>query len=105
YGWNSVLKRGLDLCLGGIALALFSPLLALIAVMIRLGSSGPIFFRQERMGLDGRRFSMLKFRTMVENAEKETGPVWTAPSDPRVTRIGRFLGRTSLDELPQLWNV
>ena len=105
YGWNSVLKRGLDLCLGGIGLALFSPLLALIAVIIRLGSPGPIFFRQERMGLDGRRFSMLKFRTMVENAEKETGPVWTAPSDPRVTRIGRFLRRTSLDELPQLWNV
>ena len=105
YGWNSVLKRGLDLCLGGIGIALFSPLLALIAVMIRLGSPGPIFFRQERMGLDGRRFSMLKFRTMVEDAEKETGPVWTAPSDPRVTGIGRFLRRTSLDELPQLWNV
>jgi Undecaprenyl-phosphate glucose phosphotransferase len=105
YGWNSVLKRGLDLCLGGIGLALFSPLLALIAVMIKLGSSGPIFFRQERMGLDGRRFSMLKFRTMVEDAERETGPVWTAPADPRVTWIGRFLRRTSLDELPQLWNV
>ena len=105
YGWNSVLKRGLDLCLGGIGLALFSPLLGLIAVMIKLGSPGPIFFRQERMGLDGRRFSMLKFRSMVEDAERETGPVWTAPSDPRVTRIGRFLRRTSLDELPQLWNV
>ena len=105
YGWNSLLKRGLDLCLGGIGLALFSPLLALIAVMIKLGSPGPIFFRQERMGLDGRRFSMLKFRTMVEDAERETGPVWTAPSDPRVTRIGRLLRRTSFDELPQLWNV
>ncbi len=105
YGWNSVLKRSLDLCLGGIGLALLSPLMALIALVIKLSSPGPIFFRQERMGLDGRRFSMLKFRTMVEDAERETGPVWTGPSDPRVTRIGRFLRRTSLDELPQLCNV
>jgi Undecaprenyl-phosphate glucose phosphotransferase len=105
YGWNAALKRGLDLGLGIVGLALLSPLMGAIALAIRWSSPGPVLFRQERMGLDGRRFEMLKFRTMIEDAEKETGAIWASPSDPRVTWIGRLLRRTSLDELPQLWNV
>ena len=105
HGWNSFLKRVSDLCVGGLALLLFSPLMALIAVGIKLTSSGPILLKQERMGLDGRRFQMLKFRTMVIDAEEFAGPTWTSPNDPRVTRLGRWLRRMSLDELPQLINV
>ena len=104
-GWNAVLKRAIDVSLGGLALGVFAPIMALIAVAIRLTSPGPVFYRQERMGLDGERFEMLKFRTMVTDAEKLTGPVWAADNDPRVTRLGRWLRRTSLDELPQLINV
>jgi Undecaprenyl-phosphate glucose phosphotransferase len=105
YGWNAVIKRTSDLCLGSVALVVLAPLMGLIALAVKWSSPGPILFCQERMGLDGRRFQMLKFRTMIQNAEKETGPVWTASSDPRVTGIGRLLRRASLDELPQLWNV
>jgi exopolysaccharide biosynthesis polyprenyl glycosylphosphotransferase len=76
-----------------------------IALIIRLTSPGPALYRQERMGLDGRRFSVWKFRSMYVDAEQETGPVWASEDDPRCTPIGRFLRRTSLDELPQLWNV
>jgi Undecaprenyl-phosphate glucose phosphotransferase len=104
-GWNSVLKRAMDLCVGGLALILFSPLMAMIALAIKLTSHGPVIYRQERMGLDGNRFSLLKFRTMVEDAEKATGPIWAKANDPRVTAVGKWLRRTSLDELPQLINV
>ncbi|HXF76905.1 MAG TPA: undecaprenyl-phosphate glucose phosphotransferase [Methylomirabilota bacterium] len=104
-GWNAFLKRALDLSLGTSALILLAPLMALIAVAIKSTSRGPVFYRQERMGLDGRRFTMLKFRTMVEDAEKHTGPVWASDDDPRVTAVGRWLRATSLDELPQLINV
>jgi Undecaprenyl-phosphate glucose phosphotransferase len=105
YGWNSLLKRTMDIALGGFALLCFSPVMALIAVGIKLTSSGPILYRQERMGLDGEPFEMLKFRTMVQGAEHYTGPVWAANDDPRVTTLGLWLRRTSLDELPQLINV
>lgn len=105
YGWNRVLKRGFDLVLGGAALLLAAPLMALIALVIKLTSPGPIFYRQERMGLDGQRFRMLKFRTMPVTAEARSGPVWAQPDDPRRTRLGVFLRRFSLDEMPQLWNV
>jgi Undecaprenyl-phosphate glucose phosphotransferase len=104
-GWNVVCKRLIDLLIGGIALVIFLPLMALIALGVRLTSSGPILYRQERMGLDGNRFQMLKFRTMVDDAEESTGPVWAKDYDPRVTGFGVWLRRTSLDELPQLWNV
>ena len=104
-GWNSVLKRAMDLSIGGLALILFSPLMAIIALAIKLTSPGPVIYRQERMGLDGRRFSLLKFRTMIQDAEKSTGPVWAKANDPRVTHVGKWLRRTSLDELPQLINV
>ncbi|MGE5303756.1 MAG: undecaprenyl-phosphate glucose phosphotransferase [Alphaproteobacteria bacterium] len=104
-GWNSVLKRTMDLGVGGLALILFSPLMAMIALAIKLTSHGPVIYRQERMGLDGKRFSLLKFRTMIEDAEKATGPIWAKVNDPRVTPVGKWLRRTSLDELPQLINV
>ena len=105
YGWNSLLKRVMDVTLGGLALAIFSPVMVLIAFWIRLSFSGPILYRQERMGLDGERFEMLKFRTMIEGAEHLTGPIWAADDDPRVTALGRWLRWMSLDELPQLINV
>ena len=104
-GWNSILKRVVDLSVGGLALMLFSPLMAVIGLGVRLTSRGPVFYKQERMGLDGKRFQMLKFRTMIEDAEKSTGPIWATGVDPRVTRLGYWLRRTSLDELPQLINV
>ncbi len=103
--WHSVVKRGLDALLSGAGLALLSPLLVLIAVLVKMTSPGPILYRQERMGLDGRRFWMLKFRSMHVDAEASSGAVWAKKSDDRCTAIGTFLRRTSLDELPQLWNV
>lgn len=105
YGWNRVLKRGFDVAFGSLALLLAGPLMLLIALAIKLTSTSPALYRQERMGLDGRRFWMLKFRTMEVNAEAETGPVWAAPGDPRRTPLGAFLRSWSLDELPQLFNV
>ena len=105
YGWNSFVKRAMDLCLGGVALIFFVPVMTLIALAIKSTSPGPVFYRQERMGLDGRTFQILKFRTMVPDAERSTGPIWTAPDDPRVTPLGRWLRLTSLDEVPQLFNV
>jgi Undecaprenyl-phosphate glucose phosphotransferase len=105
HGWNRVLKRALDLTVGGLAFALAAPAMGLIALAIQRGSPGPALLRQERMGLDGRPFAMLKFRTMRVDAEEETGPVWASADDPRRTRLGAFLRRWSLDELPQLVNV
>jgi exopolysaccharide biosynthesis polyprenyl glycosylphosphotransferase len=105
YGWNRVLKRGVDLVLGSLALLLFLPFMVVIAATIVLISGRPVFYRQERMGLDGKRFNMLKFRTMQPDAEAHTGPRWAIADDPRRTEIGTFLRRWSLDELPQLINV
>ena len=105
YGLRAAGKRALDVLLCVLLLVLLSPLLLLVAGSVALTSRGPVFFRQERMGLDGRAFSMLKFRTMREDAESATGPVFATPGDPRVTPLGRVLRRLSLDELPQLWNV
>jgi Undecaprenyl-phosphate glucose phosphotransferase len=105
YGWSAVLKRAMDLVVGGLAFLLAAPLMALVALGIRLGSPGPVLLRQERMGLDGRRFSMLKLRTMRADAETATGPVWATEDDPRRTRLGAVLRRWSLDEMPQLINV
>ena len=105
YGWSQVLKRGLDLLGSGILLILLSPLLGAVALLIRCVDGRPVLYRQERMGLDGRRFQMLKFRSMQRDAEVEKGPAWAVPDDPRRTRLGRILRRLSVDELPQLWNV
>jgi len=81
------------------------PLMALIGLLTKLDSAGPVFFRQERVGENGRIFTLFKFRTMVADAEKDTGPVWAQNADPRVTRLGRVLRRTGMDEIPQLFNV
>jgi Undecaprenyl-phosphate glucose phosphotransferase len=105
FGLNVVVKRAMDVALSLTALLLLSPLLALIALLVKLTSPGPVFYRQERCGLNGRTFFMLKFRSMREGAEQQTGAVWARKDDPRRTRFGAFLRRSSLDELPQLFNV
>jgi Undecaprenyl-phosphate glucose phosphotransferase len=103
-GWNAVLKRAFDLACSALGLVALSPVLAAIALWVRLDSSGPALYAQERVGMNGRRFRMLKFRTMRIDAEA-AGPGWTTAGDPRRTVSGVLLRRTSLDELPQLWNV
>ena len=104
-GLNSVAKRVIDIAIATISLAALSAPFALIAAVIKRTSPGPVFYHQERMGLDGRPFSVYKFRSMLEDAEKNTGPVWTRKNDPRRTPVGRVLRRFNIDELPQLWNV
>lgn len=104
-GFGGVLKRLMDL-LGALAgLLLLSPLFLLIALLVKLGSRGPVFYGQERVGLDNKPFRMWKFRTMRIDAEATAGPQWATRDDPRKTRLGSFLRKFSLDELPQLWNV
>jgi Undecaprenyl-phosphate glucose phosphotransferase len=104
-GWMSLVKRTVDIAVSGATLAAVSPIFAAVALAIRREDRGPIFYRQRRMGLDGRPFDILKFRSMVPGAEDESGPTWASPDDPRCTRVGRRLRRWSLDELPQLVNV
>ncbi len=105
-GWNSMIKRVLDVVLGTLLLLLLLPGFLAVAILIRLrGGKGPILLRQERMTLDGKTFQIFKFRTMVEEAEKDTGPVWASAEDPRRTKIGVWLRRFNLDEFPQLLNV
>lgn len=105
FGLNIVVKRFMDVVFSTIGLLLLSPLMVLIAFLVKMGSPGPILYRQTRCGLNGRTFSMFKFRTMKEGAEAATGPVMTKVDDDRRTKLGTFLRRTSLDELPQLINV
>ncbi len=104
-GFNSIVKRVIDIGLSATGLAVLALPFAAIAATIRATSTGPVFYRQERMGLDGRPFMVLKFRSMFDGAEQETGPVWARENDPRRTAVGRILRRFSLDEFPQLWNV
>jgi exopolysaccharide biosynthesis polyprenyl glycosylphosphotransferase len=102
---NSVAKRAIDIVGSLVLLVLLSPPLLLIAIVIRLTSPGPVFFRQERLGLYGRTFTIYKFRSMVVDAEAETGPVFATAEDRRRTMVGSVLRRLSLDELPQLYNI
>ena len=104
-GARLVLKRITDAVLSAIGLVLLAPVFLVVAVLIRLTSRGPIFYHQERVGNDGRRFVVHKFRTMVLDAEEATGPVMSGPDDPRITRLGRFLRKYSVDEFPQLVNI
>ncbi len=104
-GWKLTLKRAVDLIISGIGLVVVSPLMMLIALIIKLESPGPVFYSQIRVGLDGKPFKMLKFRSMRVDAEADTGAVWAARDDPRRTRVGALLRKLSLDELPQLINV
>jgi Undecaprenyl-phosphate glucose phosphotransferase len=105
YGWNIIVKRVMDIVFSSLVIIFTSPVMLVIALLVKLTSSGPILFKQERMGLDGNTFNMLKFRTMSVDAEEATGPVWAKKDDPRRTKIGKLLRRTSLDELPQFFNV
>jgi Undecaprenyl-phosphate glucose phosphotransferase len=104
-GFNSLLKRVIDVGISGLALFAMAAPLGLIALLIKRTSRGPVFYKQERMGLDGKAFQVYKFRSMYLGAEDETGPVWARDNDPRCTPVGRWLRRFDLDELPQLWNV
>ena len=104
-GWNRWVKVVMDYSLGALVLLVLSPLMVVIALVVKWTSRGPVLYHQERMGLDGVRFRMYKFRSMRMDAEKESGEVWTREDDERRTRFGAFLRKTSLDELPQLFNV
>ena len=104
-GWSRFVKRAFDLVVATLALILLSPVMLLVALAIWLEDRGPVFYRQMRMGLDGKPFEILKFRSMRVGAESATGAVWAEKNDPRRTRIGEFIRAWSLDELPQLWNV
>jgi exopolysaccharide biosynthesis polyprenyl glycosylphosphotransferase len=113
--WQAMAKKAIDFVGAAALLLVVGVPFALVAVLVRLTSPGPVFFRQQRAGLNGRPFTMLKFRTMVSNAEQlkqelaqlneMSGPVFKISNDPRVTPLGRFLRKWSIDELPQLWNV
>jgi Undecaprenyl-phosphate glucose phosphotransferase len=103
-GWNGLVKRGFDLVCSGAGLLFISPVLGGLALLVKLDSPGPVFYTQERVGLNGRHFKMIKFRSMRLDAEA-SGPGWTVKDDPRRTPLGSTLRRLSLDELPQLWNV
>jgi len=105
HGWGKIAKRALDLIFSLVGIVLLSPVMFAISALIKLTSPGPVLFKQERMGFDGRIFERFKFRSMIEDAEKGTGSVWAAPHDPRRTPVGKILRKTSLDELPQLFNV
>ena len=105
HGWGKIVKRALDILLASAGILIFSPLMFIIGATIKITSYGPIFYKQKRMGLDGEIFEMLKFRSMVVDAEKETGSVWAKTDDPRRTPIGKILRKTSLDELAQLFNI
>jgi exopolysaccharide biosynthesis polyprenyl glycosylphosphotransferase len=104
-GWSRFVKRGFDLVVAAGALVVLSPVMLLVALAIWLEDRGPIFYRQVRMGLDGKPFDIVKFRSMRVGAESVTGAVWAEKDDPRRTRVGRFIRETSIDELPQLFNV
>jgi|UniRef100_A0A7C6A7U9 exopolysaccharide biosynthesis polyprenyl glycosylphosphotransferase len=99
------LKRATDICLSLLGIVTFFPFGIIIGVLIFIESRLPIFYIQKRVGKDGKIFNLYKFRSMVNGAEKYTGPVWAKKNDPRVTSVGRFLRKTRLDELPQLFNV
>jgi len=103
--WEKNVKRMIDIGVSLLVLVFFFPVMLLIALAIKLDSRGPVLYVQERIGYRGRRFKLWKFRSMVENAEKESGPVWAGENDSRITRVGRILRKLRLDELPQTYNI
>ena len=104
-GWEALAKRLFDLAFGTPCLMLAFPIILIFALLVKLTSRGPIFYGQERMGLDGRSFQMWKLRSMTVSAEASTGAVWAKPGDARTTAVGGLMRKFSIDELPQLWNV
>jgi len=104
-GWHRIAKRAVDLVGAAMLLLVLAPLMLILAALVKWTSPGPVLFRQPRVGLGGRSFEMLKFRSMRQDAERDTGPVWAGIADARTTRLGRIMRRWNLDELPQLLNV
>ena len=115
FSLYEICKRVMDILGAGCGLVLLSPVIIIVAILVKFSSKGPVFFSQKRVGKNGKAFEMYKFRSMVVNAEelKEklvaqnemSGPMFKMKDDPRVTKVGKFIRKTSLDELPQLWNV
>ncbi len=105
YFWNRMAKRAEDIAGATVGLLISAPIITAAAILIKRSSPGPVFYRQERCGERGRVFDLFKLRTMTADAEAETGPVWAKEDDPRRTKVGAFLRRHNLDELPQFWNV
>jgi len=105
HPWADLTKRATDILLSLVILFFFWPFMLVTYAMVRIGSPGPALFKQERVGLNGKTFTLMKFRSMRIDAEAATGPVWSSEDDPRITKIGKFIRKTRLDELPQLFNV
>jgi len=103
--WEKRIKRLMDIVLSFILIVVTSPATIITAIIIKVDSKGPVFFRQERAGMNGKVFKMVKFRTMITDAEKHTGPVWSSKDDPRITKIGKLIRKVRLDEIPQVFNV
>jgi exopolysaccharide biosynthesis polyprenyl glycosylphosphotransferase len=103
--WEKKVKRLMDILFSIITLIITSPILILVSILIKLESKGPIIFKQNRTGQDGKEFNVYKFRSMVQDAEKLSGPVWSTKDDPRITRIGKFIRKVRIDEIPQMFNV
>jgi exopolysaccharide biosynthesis polyprenyl glycosylphosphotransferase len=103
--WEKKLKRISDVIISFIILVLTLPLNIFVAFLIKLDSKGPILFKQERIGMNNKKFKIYKFRSMYQDAEKNTGPVWSTKDDPRVTRIGKIIRQLRIDEIPQMFNV
>jgi lipopolysaccharide/colanic/teichoic acid biosynthesis glycosyltransferase len=100
-----MIKRSFDIALAGVGLVASAPVWLLIAAAVKLSDGGPVFFPQTRIGRGGRSFMALKFRSMVPDADRRFGPIQASQDDPRITRVGRLLRATAMDELPQLWNI
>jgi lipopolysaccharide/colanic/teichoic acid biosynthesis glycosyltransferase len=100
-----MLKRIFDIILSAVGLLVSAPLWMIFSAAIKLGDGGPIFYAQNRVGKGGRIFKVYKFRSMIPDAEKQTGVVWASENDPRITKAGKILRATAMDELPQLWNI
>jgi exopolysaccharide biosynthesis polyprenyl glycosylphosphotransferase len=103
--FNNAIKRALDVCGALVGLVFFGPVIGLFAFLVWLESRGPVLYRQTRLGLNGRPFDILKIRSMKLDAEADGAPGWTVENDPRCLRVGRFMRRWNIDELPQFWNV
>ncbi len=103
--WEKKVKRLIDILISLLVLIISSPLILITSIAIKIDSKGPIFYLQERCGLNGKIFKMVKFRSMYQNAEKRTGPIWSQKNDPRVTRVGKIIRKLRIDEIPQMINV
>lgn len=103
--WYAFIKRAMDILISLFGILFFSPLFPFIALLIKLDSKGPIFYTQYRIGKDGKRFKIIKFRSMIKDAERISGPVWAKQNDSRITKVGKWLRRLRIDEIPQLINV